>query len=467
METIVNANGILKSIIGDQTIKNVEYRLLKYTLEVEVEEGLLLDNVITGQIVFLSKEEKEVLYRLPKKPDRSINQLISDYYLVPVDFDEINFVRGYRSVLQQVERSKEKPITKYTLFPTTCCNARCFYCFEAGYEKINMGKETAKKVAEYIRDNVGGKQAELEWFGGEPTVAMKCIDYICCLLREYGVDFVSGMVSNGYLFSEDVVRKAVEEWKLKSIQITLDGTEEIYNQTKNFAVSGNAYKRVLNNITLLLDAGIRVTVLMNLDYHNCDDLFKLTDELSVRFKQYKNFRMTSHVLFNGEGFEKVFHTEQEEEELAGLNHRLAAHMKEVGLNGWVMGDVRYKKKLPMLRHVYCMANDSGAIVIGPNGNLFKCEHIEYDLTSNAGIDKNGFEQAELDEWFVALEEERCADCCLYPDCFVPKKCLNRAKCYHIDAESKIEGYRDNITKIFHDLSRGKQEDLETGKKVND
>ena len=261
METIVNANGTVRNIIGQQSLKDVDYRLLKYILEVDVEEGLLLDNVITGQITLLKEDERSILHQLPRKPNDKMKQLISDYYLVPVDFNEYEFVRGYRSVLQQVERNKEKPITKYILFPTTCCNARCFYCFESGLNKINMDETTTIKVAQFIRDNVKGKQAEISWFGGEPTVGMKCIDYICYLLKEYGVDYTSGMVSNGYLFSEDIVAKAVKEWNLKSIQITLDGTEEIYNKTKNYIVPGNAYKRVMNNIGLLLEAGVEVTIL--------------------------------------------------------------------------------------------------------------------------------------------------------------------------------------------------------------
>ena len=140
-------------------------------------------------------------------------------------------------------------------------------------------------------------------------------------------------------------------------------------------------------------------------------------------------------------------------------------MNEAGVNGHVMGDVRYKKNLPMLRYAYCMVNDSGAIVIAPNGNFFKCEHLEDDLVSTAGIYMRGFRQAELDEWFVADEEERCFECCLYPDCFVPRKCLDHAKCFPIDAKSKIEGYKDNIVKRYYDFSRQKAENVGTDKKT--
>ena len=110
MKTIVNPNRTVKNLIGNQKPKDVEYRLLKYTLEVEVEEGVLLDNVITGQIVLLSEKERNILDLLPRRYDETIESLISAYFLVPVDFDEYAFVRGYRGILQQVERNKKKPI---------------------------------------------------------------------------------------------------------------------------------------------------------------------------------------------------------------------------------------------------------------------------------------------------------------------------------------------------------------------
>lgn len=459
MRTIVKGNSIVSSVIGEQRTKDTEYRLMKYVFETEVEDGLLLHNVITGQLVLLTDIERSILSQLPQKPDEKINELIANYYLVPVDFDEYMFVVGYRGILQQVERNNVRPVTKYTIFPTTCCNAHCFYCFESEYQKINMTQEMAKKVADLIRRNVGDKQAVLGWFGGEPTVAMNRIDYICHLLREYGVDYISGMVSNGYLFTEDVVNKAVNDWKLQNIQITLDGTEEVYNKTKSYNVPGSPYQRVVNNIETLLKAGVRVTVLLNLDYHNSDDLYDLIDQLSKRFKQYGNFRMASHVLFNDEGYEKVHHTREQEEELAELNYRLADYMSNAGINGNVMGDVRVKGKLPKLRYMYCMANDSAAVVIGPNGNFYKCEHIEKALTSSAGIDTGPLNETELEEWFISEENKSCAECCLYPDCFFPRRCTDHAKCYPIDAERKLAGYKEIAQTLFHNISQNEQAEI--------
>lgn len=42
------------------------------------------------------------------------------------------------------------------------------------------------------------------------------------------------MTSNGYIFNDELVEKAKNEWKLKNIQITLDGTRDVYNKAKNY-----------------------------------------------------------------------------------------------------------------------------------------------------------------------------------------------------------------------------------------
>lgn len=455
MQTIVHGNQIIRTVIGKQRVRDTEYRLMKFLLEIEVEDGLLLQNVITGELVLLTEAERHVLHQLPARYKDGLEALVYGYYLVPVDFDECLFVQGYRKILQQLERNKVLPITKYTIFPTTCCNAHCFYCFESDYQKISMDSETAEKVADFIRQNSDGQRVHISWFGGEPTVAENRIDEICRLLTEQKVDFASSMVSNGYLFTKEMVSKAVSEWHLQNIQITLDGTEEVYNQTKQYHSTDNAYQRVLNNIMLILEAGIHVSVLLNLDYHNFDDLFALVDELAERFKNYSNLHIASHVLFNDEGYEKVHHTEEESEELAKRNHLLADYVKNTGLKGNVLGSAERGGTLPKLRYLYCRVNDSGAVVIGPNGCLYKCEHIDHRLTSPACLDHPVFDEQEMEQWFQPAEGKQCKACRLYPECFVPTGCSNHAKCYPVDAERRIEAFKAIAETVYHSKIVGK------------
>lgn len=69
----------------------------------------------------------------------------------------------------------------------------------------------------------------LAWFGGEPLYNAQVIDLICNDLVERGIGYESSMISNGFLFDEKLIKRAAELWRLRQIQITLDGTEGVYN----------------------------------------------------------------------------------------------------------------------------------------------------------------------------------------------------------------------------------------------
>ena len=451
MKTIVNPNGKIHLVIGKQKKKDVEYRLMKYLLRVEVEDGVLLHNIISGCMVYLPLSEWPMKDGLPQCCTSDMDKLIEGYFLVPTDFDEYEFVRGLRQVLQLIERNKQKPVTKYTILPTTCCNAHCFYCYESEVIKKTMSKKTAGEVADFICDNCGGEPIEISWFGGEPTLGESQIDIICSLLKAREIEYRSSMISNGYLFTPELVDKAVNEWKLDGIQITLDGTEEVYNRTKSFNVRGSAYRRVLDNIGLLLDAGVHVIILLNVDYYNISDLYTLAEELSKAFPERENLRVTSHVLFNDAGYETVHHSNSEAEELAVKNHELVEYMQKIGLNADVIGGRKRRQSLPTLKYLYCMVHNNGSVVIDPEGNFHKCEHVNKNLSSSSGLSKGWFSEEETNKWFSFIEYEKCRECLLYPNCLVPECCENYAGCYPVNVEECVEQYRSSAWNIYQDF----------------
>ena len=147
-----------------------------------------------------------------------------------------------------------------------------------------MTKETALKVAEYINYKSPANPISLHWFGGEPLFNMKAIDIITGYLRDNGRTFKSTITTNGYLFDSKIISKAKHSWGLTEVQITLDGTETIYNKTKNFIYKNtNAFKTVFKNIGLLLNAGIRVMIRLNVSDENKEDLYELVNQLYDAF----------------------------------------------------------------------------------------------------------------------------------------------------------------------------------------
>lgn len=400
-------------LLGKQKIKDTQYRLMKYYLKTVCDEGVLLHNVITGKLVLLSEEEMLAISMLPSYPNCGITELIESFFLVPVDYDERDTVTKLRVIIQRLFEADG--INGYTILTTTNCNARCFYCYQNGYTHVNMSSEIAEKLADYMISHKGKNPLKLHWFGGEPLVGMNRIDQICKRLRNEGISYTSTMISNGYLFSEEAVQRAVNDWKLLSVQITLDGTEKIYNETKAYvSVHDNPYHRVLRNIALLLDHGIRVLIRLNLDMHNADDLSKLIAEISRRFRNYNNFDIYAHVLFENEGMTPIERTDETRRALFVRMVELNELLEHEGLSNKVL-------TLPALKIRHCMADRSGTLVVYPNGDLFKCEHIVFEDAIgdlNSGICRN--EKAEKYRETTVFEE--CDACPLFPSCVLLKRC---------------------------------------------
>jgi len=412
MQIINEARKDINKIWGRQSVKDTQYRPLKYLLEVPVDEGLLVHNVVSGELVLLEGDEI-AQYKAGQHAD-----LIAKHFLVPQDFDEHASVMNLRKILRLLDN--DKSITGYTILPTTYCNARCFYCYEAGMEHIHMTDETADQVVEFIEKNHGGHPIRIEWFGGEPLIGSKTISRICQSLRDKNIKYKSSMTSNGYLFDEELIQTARNDWNLKSIQITLDGTEEVYNKVKDYqGVKDNPYQRVLRNIELLLNAEIEVVVRMNLDYHNYDNLEDLVDELREHFSKYGHFNSYVHTIFENEGFDKVSHTEEERKAIISREATLNQSLIEAAVKNDII-------ELPALKTHSCMADRGKSIVVYPNGSLAKCEHCPNENLGN--VWEGLIDIKRCDEWKEIVIFPECDICNLFPMCVRLKKCFDSIFC---------------------------------------
>lgn len=423
MKTIVPAKENIAKLWGHPKPKeDVQYRPMKYLLKTQVEDGTLVHNVVTGQLVLLSEEETKAFDKLPNGYTPMLDELIQNHFVIPEAFDEHKSVFQLKTILRKLDDSKPKPITGYTILPTTNCNARCFYCYEANAEHVNMTEETARETVDFIVKHSGGEKVALSWFGGEPTIASNRIDFICRELQEAGIEYSSSMISNGYLLNAEMADRAKDLWKLKRIQITLDGTEEIYNRVKAYkAVEGSPYKTVLANIAGLLEREISVSVRMNLDRYNAENLRELINELIERFSGNHFFSAYVWPLFDDCGFVPVEHTEDDHHWLSKKQEELNEFLSVHSLLG------KREKGIPSINFHQCMADKDCSVIICADGRLSKCEHAFMNET--IGTLGNGITDSEIvKHWKENLEYPECADCPLYPNCHILKHCFATGIC---------------------------------------
>lgn len=392
---------------------------MTFVVQTEVDDGLLLLHNMTKEMVLLSHEEQAVFEQSPT----DLPELISHWFLVPEDHDDCKLSQQLKHVARLMKAPKTN-ITGYTIMTTSDCNARCFYCYELGQARRPMTEETAQLTADYIIKHSGEEPVHIEWFGGEPLYNKPVINLIVNRLKEAGVNYTSTMISNGYLLDAETVKEAHDEWNLKNVQITIDGTEQTYNRVKAYIYRGvNAYERVMENIGHLLAADIAVSIRMNIDMHNADDLERVAEELHERFKDQKHLGAYLHLLFE-DNAKRSGACDDDKRQVLIEKMRLI----EDKLAGW--GLFRRRNYEPMIKTGNCMADNDGSVVIQPDGYITKCEH-HTDSHHVGHVSQEGFD-AEKIAYFKekgTMVGEFCRQCVKYPDCQFLLSCPNFEECY--------------------------------------
>jgi len=424
------------------------YRPMNFVVEQPVAEGLLLYHTLTKTMLLLSPEEAE-FYR--SRPE-ALPQLIENWFLVPTVHDDRLLSRQVRDVAR-LTREEQKGITNYTILTTTDCNARCFYCYEKGRPRRPMSHDTALRTAQYIIDHCEKQEVSISWFGGEPLFNKPVITIICHQLAKAGIDFSSSMISNGYLFDDDTVKEAIDTWRLRKVQISLDGTETIYNRSKAYIHKGvNAYQRVLANIHRLLDAGIRVSIRLNIDVHNADNLKELADELHQEFGSNDRLTVYLHMLFEKSDGSVAIKNEQERKAVFEKMKEIEARLTEYGL-------YEVKPLSEGIKINRCMADNDHSVVIEPSGNIGKCEHYSDDHYIGH-IDSDDLDEAMVERFRECHDEiEACATCFDYPNCFWLKLCEDYAYCYPETRDDKLNKIRQRMLKTYQNYTKEKTEEI--------
>lgn len=415
MQTILPPSGNTIKILGKPKPAEHGLRWMHYVLAQPVDGGVLVFHTLTRALLLLTPEEYAAPDNLPELRD--------GWFRVPQEMNDQKYADHVRFIRRTMQKEPEHTTT-YTIFTTTDCNARCFYCYEMGRSRIPMSNETAHKAAAYIAAHCGGEKVHLHWFGGEPLFNKQVIDIICTDLTEKGIVYESMMISNGYLFDGATVEQAVSHWKLKSVQITLDGTEEIYNRSKAFIYKDgqSPYQVVLANIQRLLDAGVAVLIRLNMDERNADNLMKLADELHERFGGKGKFSVYSHTLFEFAGSKAHIRAQEERRQLYQKQQRLRKKLDDCGI-----GASYYLRQKLRIRQ--CMADSGGSLTILPNGELGLCEHYsENNLVGH--LDSEELDTAVVQSFRECWEQtEDCKTCFYYPECIRLKKCAEYKECF--------------------------------------
>mgnify|MGYP002521312358 CR=1 FL=1 len=377
-----------------------------------------------GHIIFNSRRGSLILF-----DDDEYNRFLNNELTI----DETNKLRDVGILVEKQENELQEIINlrykyrentkgiRFKIFTTTSCNARCPYCFEQSLPAKNMSLETATKVAEFIIDQSKDYETvELSWFGGEPLLNVEVINHICSILNNseelQGKNISSHMLSNGSLFSKEIVEYALNNWHMRYVQITMDGTEKNHNSIKS--IKGmNAFNQTINNIKMLLRSGIKVNVRINFNKKTIDDACKLIhylhEEIGLGISVY------GASLFYNDPLITI-----EDENTGPYYERI---IDALFMNGYI----KNVKSLALMPKVSgCSASNPHYFTIQTDGAIFRCPEVTSFKDEMIG---SVYTYCDTNKFIPEVPDE-CIDCKLLPVCQGGcvnslRKLINNTKCH--------------------------------------
>ena len=356
------------------------------------------------------------------------------------------------------------------IMPTYDCNFRCPYCFERhrlckGQEWLNMNMtpEMIDTIFRALKDykERGYKIGGCTLYGGEPLLAknIETVRAICQHCKELGLEISA--ITNGYDL-EDFL-DLMDEFKFKSLQITVDGVGPVNDRRRIHKDGGGSYEKILKNIDLALKHSINVSMRVNVSRENLHGMKDLVDDLKARgfegrehfsyyFKAVNDDDHPANTVSEKEIIDEIlrmgFTTEdaiERQSQYSGLAHGMQTLMK--------------KESFPEFNPCYC-GSEGGMMVIDPFGRVYPCwDIVAMEDTVVGYADKESgrivwnFDKAKWRTRTSDLMEE-CQSC---PYAFICRGgCASRAKAKHGSYFKEACGESKEIANYVASRAAGKE-----------
>ena len=336
--------------------------------------------------------------------------------------------------------------------PTYNCNLRCEYCFEK--HRLKNGEEWLKRVMspeiidaifEQIKKykDKGYIIQDVSLYGGEPLLACNKE-----LIREFfrrseELNLKVGAVTNGCELDKFL------EFNFSMLQITVDGLRETHDRRRFFADGSGSYDKIIKNIALALEKGIKIGLRINISHSNFNAVRELPKEFErLGFLKYKHFSY----YFTSVHEENPVSDVAIAEELKNMGKSLRDIIKLEGAYSTVafrISDFLKANELPVLNPTHCGA-ENNMNVIGAEGLIYPCWSLLAKEESAIGfVDEEG--KRFLYDLNASQWHNRTADR-LKPCNTCPLIMICGGGCAGYDSKYLKEGNCDEAEKIFDDIA---------------
>ncbi len=267
---------------------------------------------------------------------------------------------------------KHPKLTNLFIEVTLNCNANCQHCGSRCSNKVQeeeLDAKYIKKALDSIANKYDASKILLNITGGEPLIRKDLFD-----IMDYAVKlgFKWGMTSNGILINDKIL-KQLEETKMNTVSISLDGLKETHESFRNVPGSFDIIIRNIKKLqTLPTIQTVQVTTVVNKkNINELEEMYKLMQDINIQswrvinVDPIGNAKDNNEILLDKEDYKYLFNfiKEKREENLMSVEYGCAHYL-----------GIELEKELRN-NYFICAAGLYVAIILN-NGDISICPDVE-------------------------------------------------------------------------------------------
>lgn len=387
--------------------KEKDFVVSKYThFQQASVDSIVAFSFVTDAIIILNKQEYKQVRTMTFSDASLFDAMHRNGFFVKKETDEYSLIAQYRHKIS----ARIPKTVKFVILPTTNCNAQCKYCIGMNNRQLTMTAATIEKTIEYIVTVAANyENIKFDWYGGEPLLGHATITHICeeIKCRLPNIKFSSVITTNIACFNDNLLQTAIDSWHIRKVNITIDGIEEEHNSRKKYVNHTlNGYKHTIEYIGKLIEQNISVFCRFNIDKNNVNQLAAVINDIRPFLKSQSFYFFVSPL--RGDNTHIEFYKTKE---YNALFYDTGVVLNENGVHNIIDSFV------PKALQGFCLAKSEHSFVIGPNGNLFRCNLDDLIDDNSTGSVYSGLNKNDVYQQFVGLKlDKKCVDCKFLPIC---------------------------------------------------